>query len=125
MGRTGFVNDYMGSPVATPPATNKFVMPQFEDGSSYAPGDPVYDAVAEHFTPEVWNGLEEEARWSVIETLEESLPTPTPVPDEQPPRRSGGASNLAKQLDMGANKARMPFGPPDLKGLFGGKRRGK
>jgi hypothetical protein len=123
MDTRGFVSDFMGP--TTPRATaNPFVMPTFEDGSSYEPGDPVYDAVASHFTPEIWNGLDEDAQWSVIETLEESLPPPESAPISRKPMTEGAGPQLGA-LAAGAKKAAMPFTAPDIKGLFGSKRRGK
>jgi len=71
------MRDFGGVPV--PSAGNSFIMPAEVD---YGPGDPVYEAIATHFDPEIWNGLESDAQISVIESLEESMPqesAPSPV----------------------------------------------
>lgn len=102
-----------GLPDASPPG-NKFTMPFFEDGSSYEPGDPIYETIASHFDPEVWNSLDEDTQWSVIESLEAAKPAAKPL-DRAP------ASPSLKAMDT-AHKARLPFGPSDIGGLFGSDR---
>ena len=45
----------------------RYLMPRFEDGSSYGPGDPFYDQVAKTYTVDEWNGMSDDQRGAVLD----------------------------------------------------------
>jgi hypothetical protein len=43
-----------------------YIMPMFEDGSAYGPGDPVYNRVTSLMPPQQWNGLSDGQKWTML-----------------------------------------------------------
>jgi hypothetical protein len=50
-----------------------YIMPVFEDGFSYGPGDPVYQRIASIMSPQQWNALTDGQRQTIIGTAETAV----------------------------------------------------
>jgi hypothetical protein len=93
-----------------------YIMPMFEDGSAYGPGDPVYNRVTSLMPPEQWNGLSDGQKWTMLVNAQGDVDnamnfqsrTAQGVPHPPAPEVSAFLSQLAQGQTAGR-----------LQGLFG------
>jgi hypothetical protein len=97
----------------------RYEMPTFEDGSVYAPKGKVTQVITNRFTPIQWNRMPDDRKWLFIDQIEKTLP---PVASGQAKVASGKRTQgIMEEMAEGAAKQRLPFHPPDIKGIFGGQ----
>lgn len=111
-------NDFLHNFIQTP---TRYQMPRLEDGSTYRPGNPIYDMVAERFTPEEWNAHSDDFKQSVIRSMWQTIRThdratwrATHIPLAE---RSPEVGALLGQLQQGVDNNGLM--PADIQGLFG------
>src|SRR4051794_25812064 len=105
-------------PMRTGGGGPRYLMPMYEDGSSYGPGDPVYDWIEHQYSVTDWNAMPDADRERAVNAVEQA--TWNQRPQQGTPYGPPSNVNLNTFLNQLQRGAENPSVSPLLEGLFGG-----